>query len=306
MTNQWASQAHFDQRAEEYQVPAPLLQNLKRHGVNTLGQLAFAIQRPGSDFDEATFDTWVRTINGGAAPILAAMTGLRQLHFESEVILTSTLKSQVEAPEPTGPKPFPFAERAARMNIVRNRLTGLHIHGQGEPSQSLVDECCFQYEMRTLRYIEAAKCTSRENEVQSGKTDKKLRLDANTLSLKESKQIPDESVSATHHLASCLRRRGIAYDFANLINFQSHDRYVEKLLRHLSIEPPPGFQATALSQVLRADREVFAYLSQNADDIRPQGAVKPLDNALIAALQDYNTPGQLHHPCSGGTTFAPL
>lgn len=130
MASQLDSEAHFTQRAEEYGIPNALLANLRNNGVTTMGQLAFAILRPGSEYDEATFDNWVRTINQGAAPTLAAMTGLRRLHFESEVILTSRLKAQVESPDPSGPRPIPFAERAARMNVVRNRLTGLYIYGQ--------------------------------------------------------------------------------------------------------------------------------------------------------------------------------
>ena len=45
-------------------------------------------------------------------------------------------------------------------------------------------------------------------------------------------------------LALCLRRRGIAYEFANLISYSSHEQYAEKLLRRLSMEAPPNFSQT--------------------------------------------------------------
>ena len=107
------------------------------------------------------------------------------------------------------------------MDQIRLRLQGLNIAGTGEPSHALLDECALQFETRVLKYLEPAKCTSRENEITAGRTDKKLKLDAGSLSITESKSMPDETVSTTYNLATCLRRRGIAYDFANLIQFQS-------------------------------------------------------------------------------------
>lgn len=80
---------------------------------------------------------------------------------------------------------IPVAERNARLGALRTRLTGLNIHGTGEPSHTLIDEACHQFETRTLKYIEPAKCTSRELEVSSGKEDKKLKLDAHSLTVKE-------------------------------------------------------------------------------------------------------------------------
>lgn len=64
---------------------------------------------------------------------------------------------------------------------------------------------------------------------------------------------------------------------------------MDRLLKHLSVEPPPGYAAPTLHQIMKADKEVFTYLSQNVADIRPVGNVKPLDAAFVAALQDYNT-----------------
>ena len=137
--------------------------------------------------------------------------------------------------------------------------------------------------------MEPQRCTSRELEITTGRSDKRLKLDASTLSIKETKSVPDESISTTFHLALCLKRRELAYEFANLISFKAHELYAEKLLKHLSTEPPINYQATTLAQVLRADREVFNHLAQEVKDIRPDAAgVRPLDFALETALQNYN------------------
>lgn len=157
-----------------------------------------------------------------------------------------------------------------------------------EPSQRLLDEVAHQFDTRVLRYVEPAKANSRESEVIAGRSDRKLRIESNTLAIKESKVMPDEDVSTAMQLMQCMRRRAVAYEFANLISFVEHERYIDKLLRRLQTTPPPNYQSTTLSQILRADREVWLHLSQNCNDIRPNGNVRPLDNVLRDALQDYN------------------
>lgn len=290
MTSQADSEAHFEARAREYGLPRPLLQQLQRNGIRTLASLAFAVFRPGAEFVEATFDTCATNLNLGVAPTMGEMSALRRLHFESEIIITAALRSNVESADQATPKPIPFAERSARLDQLRQRLGGIPIRGQSEPSHALLDECCSQHELRALKYIEPSRCTSREHEVAHSKSNKKLKLDGQSLQVSESKTVPDEAISTTYHLAQCLQRRGIALDFANLISFSAHQAYCDKLLRHLSLDPPPCYQAATLSQIMKADKQVWTFLAQNCDDIRPNaGGIKPLDDMLELALRDYNT-----------------
>lgn len=214
------------------------------------------------------------------------MAALRRLHFEAEIVITSALRASVETPDSSVPKPIPLAERNARLEDLRQRLGGVEIRGPTEPANSLLDECVQQYELRTLRYVDPSKCPSRETEIASGKVSKKLKLDVSSLTVSETKTVPDEHISTAYQLSQCLLRRGLAYDFAGLISFNVRQRYSERLLRHLALEPPPGFQCATLHQVLRADREAFTFLSQNCDNIRPTapGQPKPLDTLLPDAL----------------------
>ena len=123
----------------------------------------------------------------------------------------------------------------------------------------------------------------------AGKSDRKLRIEANSLSVRESKNTPDEDVSNAYKLQQCLRRRAVAYEFAGLISFAVHEQYIDRLMRRLNTEPPANYQATSLNQILRADREVWVHLSQNVEDIRPKDTgERPLDRALQDALSDYN------------------
>lgn len=286
------SVAHFKARASEYGVPDEVQRAFGNAGIHTMGHLAFGFSRPGQDFEENKFVEWITTINGGTVPSVGTLAAIRRLHFEAEVILTASLKAAVEHPgtDRETPKPLPFAERNARMAQLRIAMPGLNLDGPNEPSQALIDEACHQYESRTLRYIEPGKCNSREAEVLTGRTEKKLKFEAATLSIKETKNTPDEDTSTMYNLHQCLKRRAVAYEFANLISFVASERYIAKLMKRLSTEPPPMYQATTLTQVLRADREVFLHMTQNVTDIRPNAAgLKPLDAALDRALEDYNT-----------------
>ena len=57
------SEAYFKARALEYGVDQQLIDALNASGVRTMGQLAFAVSRPGQDFDERRFSEWVRQVN---------------------------------------------------------------------------------------------------------------------------------------------------------------------------------------------------------------------------------------------------
>ncbi|CAL1145137.1 unnamed protein product [Cladocopium goreaui] len=183
------SEAHFASRAAEYGVPSEFVGRLKAEGISTLAHLAFAIFRPGTEFEERAFTDWATDRNNGIPLTMGAAAALRRLHFESEVVMTATIRASVETPDPGIPKAIPFAEKAARLDVLRTRFNGLHIHGVGEPSHALLDEVCAQFESRVLKYIEPQRCTSRELEITTGRTDKKLKLDAGTLAIKESKSV---------------------------------------------------------------------------------------------------------------------
>ena len=303
------SKAHFLARAKEYGVPEDLIDNMKVSGVSTLAHLAFAFVRPGQEFEEERFDAWAKAVNLGMAPTLGALAALRRLHFEAEIVLTSTLKSSVEQPlDASTPKPLPFAERSARLALIRTQFPGLNIDGLHEPSQALLDECTHQFDSRVLRYVEPSKCNSRELEIAVGKSDRKLRIESNTLSIKESKNTPEEDVSTAYKLLQCMKRRAVAYEFAGLISYTTHEAYIDKLFRRLSTDPPPNYQQTSISQVLKADREVWIYMAQNVPDIRPGGnGVRPLDQALHDALNDYNvTFHMLPLPIASVSAYAPV
>ena len=156
--------------------------------------------------------------------------------------------------------------------------------------------------------MEPAKCNSRDLEIAVGKSDKKLRIESSTLAIRETKHTPDEDVSTAYKLLNCMKRRAIAYEFAGLISYGAHEKYVDKLFRRLSCEPPPSYQQTSISQILKADREAWVFMAQNVADIRPAAdGSRPLDKALHEALSDYNvTFHMLPLPLAAASAYAPV
>ena len=115
------SEAHFEARANEYGVPQAFLQALRREGITTVGHLAFAVFRPGAEFNEGEF---AQNVNNFQPLTIGAAAAVRRLHYECEVIITSTIRSTVETSDSSTPKAIPFAEKAVRMDQIKLRLQG--------------------------------------------------------------------------------------------------------------------------------------------------------------------------------------
>lgn len=105
------SAAHFETRAREYGIPDDFTNRLGNAGVRTMASLAFAINRPGQEFNEGRFDAWIAAVNLGVQPTLGVVASVRRLHFEAEIVLTASLRASVEssAHESAGPKAIPHA-----------------------------------------------------------------------------------------------------------------------------------------------------------------------------------------------------
>ena len=142
----------------------------------------------------------------------------------------------------------------------------------------------------------------------AGKSDRKLRIEANSLSVKESKNTPEEDVRTAYKLHNASGDVQLDYEFANLISFQCHERYIDSLMRRLNADPPANYQATSMAQILRADRQVWVYLSQNVSEIRPAAdGTRALDAGLDAALTDCDvTFHLLPLPLPSSGAYAPV
>ena len=215
------------------------------------------------------------------------------------------MKNSIDGPgsDVTQPKKIPLAEKEARLGEIRARLNGVDIRGPLEPATALFEHTVHQHETKVLKYLPPEKCYSREHEIKFAKPARNLQIEGGTLSLKEGSSIPSESVYTSLQFQQAMTRRAIAYDFAQLISFDVSRRYCDKLLRHLDREPPPGYTATSLSQLIKADQEVWARLAEAGSNIRRDAAGNlPLDGLLIQTLESYEIAFYLLPMMSGSSS----
>ena len=144
-----------------------------------------------------------------------------------------------------------------RMQQLRQRLVGVVLERQLEPSHELLEAMMQQKESNQLNFVQLERCTSREWEITMARNKKQLTLDAEKLVIKEKADTPDQFYSSELQAFEALRRRGVALAFADMMSWEAHERYLQQLTSHLRTEPPPNFMRPSLPQVLKADRQVF-------------------------------------------------
>ena len=141
MTSIVDSEAQFDLRLDQVKVPSALKLALRNSGITTISTLAYAHGQPGQPISNDEFAGWVRQLDPGAT--VGGVAALKRLLFESQTQLLALLKEQVTNPDPVTARRVPQAEREARLENLRNRLTGVLIEGHSEPCEGrygLVDK----------------------------------------------------------------------------------------------------------------------------------------------------------------------
>ena len=264
------------------------LNNLVTGGMDTLGTLAFGIGQPGVPVPEDAFNAFARNQLGALASV-ADMAILKRLVFESHCMVLAQLREQVSHPDINENRKLPAVEREARMTNLRGRLNGVIIDHQMEPSHSLIDLFSRQWEARQLEYVSPEKCTSREWEVTRSKTSKQLSIDQDKLLVKEEKKVPDQPLQSSElQVLEALKRRGVAMACIDMISWDAHERYLQRLFGHLRDEPPENFSKITIQQVLKADRQVFLHMIKNNVGVRRDPAnVLPMDTGIFTALSSY-------------------
>ncbi|CAE7420275.1 unnamed protein product, partial [Symbiodinium pilosum] len=167
------------------------------------------------------------------------------------------------------------------------RLAGVSIEGELDPSFQLIDSCNHQMETSTIFWLAPSKCAKRETEVIAGFRDKPttLQVEQNAIKLRHSPQPLECDTSDSLKCQWAWMRRGLAYDQCNKISYGTHQQWVQRLLDSFSTAPPPGYNPISLTQCIRADKELFLSMSQeNLSSFKPgSSGGLPLD-ALMGRL----------------------
>lgn len=292
MSSTLDSEAVFRARALQVGLSSTDLDTIVAAGVKTFSTLAFACSYTPGSSDDSSFVTLVNRLFG-VDPGIGVTSVMRRLHLESHTMALQDVRARLERTDESTPVRVLQAERSARYEDQKRRLSGLSLIGEYECSHSLIDAVFQMYEDDVLRYLPLEALTSREAEMQGqGKKDKVLgdivaKIEAGKV--KEWKVVGEETVQAD--LSTDLRiraawtRRSLAFDQANLISFSVSEAWIETMIRKMQELPPPRYKTVTLGQCLAADKRLWQRLAEACrSGIRPvasaAGVTKPLESAM--------------------------
>ena len=287
MTSIVDSRAHLLKRCADMGMSERAIGQLVNGNLDTMGKLAFSVGQPGQPLDPGEFATYAQNTLG--ALISQADTAvLKRLIFEGHTLVLGQLRELVVDPNAAMSRKLPAVEREHRMAQLKTRLVGVVLERQLEPSHELLEAMMQQKESNQLTVTPLERCTSREWEITMGKSKKQLSLDSEKLVIKEKSDTSDQFYSSELQAFEALRHRGVAMSFADLITWETHERYLQQLTSHLRAEPPPNYMRPTLPQVLKADRQVFLHLIRLGVDLKRQpDNTLQLDTMIFTALQSY-------------------
>ena len=288
MTSIVDSEAQFELRMGQVKLPQSLQDALKDAGVCTISALAYAHGQPGQPINPDEFQNWVRQLDPSAT--IGGVAALKRLLFESQTQLLAILKEQVMNPEPSIARKVAPAERESRLTNLKNRLVGVLIEGHSEPSHALLDLATQLYDQNVLRFIPLEKCYSRLTELAHNNKpqSKLLEVEASKVVIRDKDNDFETGIQSSYQALEAFKRCGLALDFANVMSFTCHDKYVQLLFAHLNRDPPSGYSRCSVSQLLAADRASWSHLIEKNVKPRPDAAgVLQLDTQLEESLKSY-------------------
>ena len=258
------SAAVFEGRARVIGLPDATITAMGLRGWTTHATFAFSVAtRPG--VDEQAF------VDGVVVPLLGApdhieAPKLRRLFFEAHTLTSADLRRKVDATETEAPRKLPAPEIAQRLELLQERVRPLIIANVLEPSHQLINALVQRVEDGRVRYVEWSRCTSRTQEVNNVKEDGDLRVWKTDSSgaIKAVNKEPSLSANLTTELDvhNALRRRGVAYEVAQAMSFETHEKVINFFFFELKKEPMEGFSPVTLQQLASADREMHVRLAE--------------------------------------------
>lgn len=158
------SQAVFEKRVSAVGLDDDVKKALIDGGVQTLATLAFVSEyNPGSSSEKPLIDALETLLKREAS--VKEKAAFRRLFHESYAMVTNEMKLSVEKSDDSTSRKLSQPERHDRYVRQKRRLSGVSIKGPTEPSDALVDLCCSIYDGNRLKWIDWAKCASKEAEM---------------------------------------------------------------------------------------------------------------------------------------------
>ena len=244
-----------------------LKRTMNRNNLKTFSDLGFACGTPQAPAAQTEFDQFCNNPNNGVDMTISEAARVRRLHFESCTLIVAHTKQQVSLDSSAeGSRKLPAAEKQARLLQQQERLNGLNIVGELQPSYALVDLVASMIETNAVIWVSPAKCSKRETEIQHSATKEKtsvVAIEQHTLKVTAAEDVVKVDHSTELQLQWALQRRGIAFDQCRLIDWDVHQKWVQYLLGLLTKSVPDGYSKIRMDQLLKADRELFLVMAQD-------------------------------------------
>ena len=202
------------------------------------------------------------------------------------------MKTQSECADASEPiRKLPFLEKQSRLDAQRKKLPGLPHTPEQQPSHSLIDAVYNVVESGNIVYVHPGKCHSRENEVQTeskSKSKTMITLEQGALKQTVISSLQDLDTSTELKLYFALQRRHLVFDLVNLLSWGVCQKWLDKLMSTLVSDAPTSFNAITITQVMRADRDMFSILaSEFKGSLKAAlGAKPPLDDVFEKLMHD--------------------
>lgn len=263
-------------------------QALKTAGVSTYGKLAFVCgYTPGQGDEKVLFDA-IQTLVG-AAPTAAEQMVLRRLFFEANTMALADLRTRFEKDDSSEPKEIPLAERMARLQQQKARLTGVHFSSETEPAHKLVDTVFQMCQDQQIHWIPWEKLLSRASEVLSVKKDLQINFDASgVLKLAHKTEASPGELSGEIKVRQALSRRSRAFDLASLCDYQVMEAWHEKMFEIMQRVPPNNCAPVTMMQTKEADKMLWKKMAESIRGsilLRPDGR-KPMEVEIALLVND--------------------
>ena len=282
------SKAAFESHCDRVDGSGWLKNILSTNGLHSFSELAFAVGTPQTPPTAAEFDAFCNSVNGGVDMTLSESAKVKRLHFEACTMIIAHTKQQVSGDTGVdGVRKLPVAEKQARLLKQQQRLTGVAITGELQPSYALIDLAASMLENNSVIWIAPSKCSKRETEIQMTVKEKTavVALEQQTLKVTAA-EVPLKVDNTTElQLQWSLMRRGIALDQCRLVEWKTHQLWVQYLLNLLSKPAPEGYNRVRMDQLVKADRELFLIM---AEDFQVSGK-NLADGAMDAAMHQLKT-----------------
>ena len=283
------SEVAFQKRCEE--LDEGLFEKFRQQDIASFSTLAFSLGSPQNQVGDSDLSELAAKIQGGEATV-GNTANIRRLHFEACTFLMADMKTQVSAADPSEPaRKLPFVEKQNRLDSQKKRITGLSHRPEQQPSHQLIDQVYNVMESGAVTYIHPSKCHSREHEIQceaKQKTKQILTWEQGALKSTVANSMSDIDTSTELKLYFAMQRRHLAFELVNLLSWELCQLWLDKLMTVLVTDAPANYSTVSVTQILKADREMFSLLAaEHTESLKAMpGKEPPLDKTFRRLMHD--------------------